>query len=201
MEPREQESTYKLVIPSPLSQLIASCAVYCLVDCCGVNALDENAYQILHWVREVGYDRACESLEQLRVAINQVSVHDGPIAEQSAFCETWAHGIDCTKYLAIWHQELTRALMFSRDGCPSPEDRLREATLGGGPQYFREVRRLAGEADVLLHSGKAPSALSILSLIAELDTSDRSIADEVKWASQTLAESVLPRSEADEPGN
>jgi hypothetical protein len=178
----EQANAFELNIPNPLSALFASCAVYCQVDCCGTNALDENAFSMFPWIRENGEETARTALAQLRTAIEQTSTHGGPIVENLAFRETWAHGKECADYLMVWYRELDRALGFSRHGCPSPSERMLEATSRGGSDFFLEVRRLTGEAGFMEHSGCNAEAIAVYSMIARLDASDESIASCVKWA-------------------
>lgn len=198
MNQPKQAEAFELNIPNPLSELVASCAVYCQVDCCGTNALDENAFSILPWIRENGEETARTALAQLRTAIEQTSTHKGPIVENSAFCETWAHGKECADYLTKWYRELDRALGFSRHGCPSPSERMLEATSRGGSDFFLEVRRLTMEAGTMEHCGSNAEALAMYSMIAKLDASDESIASCVKWARQKMLES--PTSEG-RPGS
>jgi hypothetical protein len=185
----------QIEIQEPLASLIAGCAVFCVVDCCNLDAFDVNAYTMLWWIRDREQD-ADEARRQLDLVIDRASAHDGPVTIDD-FCFEWPHGGDCAEYLKMWHDEFTRALRIGPQGTP-PEQRLREAAGSSRTDFVAEVYRMANEtaAAVPTHPCSAipehrQRALNVLITLARLDPSDEGIRLHVEYARRVLHEQGL----------
>jgi hypothetical protein len=179
---------HKLVVAQPLEDLIRKCAVYCDAYCCGLSAFDVNAYTMLYWIRDSGCEQALLAAQQLEAAISEVSALEGRVRSASEFCHTWDDGHACAAFLRKWHDEISRAVKYDLDGCPSPAERLAHAKQSGGSDYYLEVRRLADDAEALRQSGNQATARKVFSLLAVLDVRDERIASSVKRAQEVLTE-------------
>jgi len=186
-----REGDLNLAIPHELKRLVSACEAYCQVDCCSLTALDVNAYTMLHWMRAAGIEAAVEARKQLDIVMNLVAGHEGGVVSDDTLCHTWDRAADCLDYFATWRGELLRAFSFHAEGCPSAQQRLREAQQG---RDYLEIRRVMGDAGRLLQAGEHSAALEVFALVAALDDGDRAISNEVRWARRVLAEHRGPTS-------
>lgn len=178
-----------VALPHPLSELVSSCASFCQVDCCELNAFDVNAYAMLWWAREHP-DQTKAVREQLEALIAEVAKLRGSVRIED-YCHEWSDGAACAQYLRMWHAEYCRALSIGPDGTP-PAQRLREAAERGRSEYVGEVYRMSYEG--VAAEGATPvsdvarkRALSVLTALARLDPNDPGVKQEVAYAQRVLS--------------
>lgn len=67
-------------IPNPLLDMILGTETACVLECCGVNALDINEPNVAGWVSVAGIASARLALEQIDVLMQKVQITGLPIS-------------------------------------------------------------------------------------------------------------------------
>lgn len=100
----------KVAAGSPLEGLIAACAIHCQVDCCGINSIEVDTKWMHPWISRTGVAAAEEALQQLRLLMERVRGHRGPVVVAD-LCDEWRDGAECIAYLEIWCEKLQAAIL------------------------------------------------------------------------------------------
>jgi hypothetical protein len=69
-------SQSKLEIPNPLLDLLGHGETFCVAGCCGLDAFDNGAERVKHWVDRAGPTQATEAIAQLQLLANQAQQLD-----------------------------------------------------------------------------------------------------------------------------
>src|SRR4051794_21341511 len=98
----------RLTIPEPLSSLAHSCETVCVAGCCGVDAFDVTAEQMVSWIRSAGREPAYQALHQIDELVAQAAGQAGKIvSEDFNATRTPEQSI---AYFRLWREQLDRAL-------------------------------------------------------------------------------------------
>jgi hypothetical protein len=62
-------------IPEPFWKMLSACADYCVIDCCGTNALDVSVPNVRAWVDKVGAETARLAANQIEALCREVAGH------------------------------------------------------------------------------------------------------------------------------
>jgi hypothetical protein len=82
-------------VPSPLRECILHCEVDCVRECCGINAISQDAGLIAGWSREVGPTATSLALRQIRgllVAVEDRSHKVSSVLLNHYTCDEAARG-------------------------------------------------------------------------------------------------------------
>ncbi len=92
----------RLAIPEPLSSLAHSCETVCVAGCCGLDAFNVTAEQMVSWIRSAGRESACQALHQIDELVAQAAGHAGKIfSEEWDFNAIWTPE-QCVAYFRLW---------------------------------------------------------------------------------------------------
>jgi hypothetical protein len=179
----------EIKLSQPLAGFADSCAIFCQVDCCKLNAFDVNAHTMLHYMRNHPADVE-EVGRQLDALIAQVAVEKESVRILD-LCYQWPAGAACAEYFGTWREQFSRARAFGPSGMP-PAQRLAHAAQRG--ELAAEAYRMANEGaaaegrGVWSNEEERGRAVGILVALARLDPSDARVRSEAEYARRVLTE-------------
>ncbi len=104
----------RLDFPQPLGGMIDACETKCVTHCCGLDAYDVTAANLIGWAESkgaIGLQHCVAALTQLEAELSAVTNHPGPVVGHDMLLDhEWPTAADCLAYFDDWRTEASRAL-------------------------------------------------------------------------------------------
>jgi hypothetical protein len=102
-------SKLQMQLPEPLVLLKQCCEVHCVPGCCGLDAFEIAATNMVLWFQEQSLENGLLALTQLELMMAAVSHHSGEIWSNNDFNCIWKSSQNCLTFLDSWFGEATQA--------------------------------------------------------------------------------------------
>jgi hypothetical protein len=102
-------SKLELQLPEPLASLKICCEVHCVPGCCGLEAFEIAATNMVPWFQEQSLANGILALTQLELTMATVGHHSGEIWSINDFGFIWKGSQNCLTFLDFWFGEATQA--------------------------------------------------------------------------------------------
>lgn len=107
-------SALHIQLPEPLDGLKGSCEIHCVAGCCGLDAFEIVAKNMVPWLNEQSVETGLRALNQLEDLMASVHAHAGGEvwSEENDFNAVWETTRECLDFLNGWFGEAVQALFI-----------------------------------------------------------------------------------------